>query len=272
LDFERNRRDLGRHALLKLKMPRLAPVATVRAWLLTLIVLAAVACAYRQSSPEVQAPPPRYTAAEIGGMFERPGTVTELLENLKIATDRDLVAEPGFATKTNLLKFFDGRRITRQAVGPAGVHVNQMDALLTADKEHFPGMSAQIRQGLNRSPPHDSETPGAIKRFGSIRMDVSGIPAFTVGVVRQVFGKETLTLRDTNWATEGHDVPETKRGSLFYGDPADADFLVASYKRKTVTFFVKLSQQDRVTPPYKRDSTISDSHEIARIFIYDPAP
>jgi hypothetical protein len=74
------------------------------------------------------------------------------------------------------------------------------------------------------------------------------------------------------WATDGHFAPETMKGSLFHGNPADADVMVASLEHETITFIVKLTQQERETPRYRRDHTIQDTDEIARVVIYNAAP
>jgi hypothetical protein len=62
-------------------------------------VLIATGCVHSAASPAVPVPP-RYTAAEIGAMFARPRTNMELLRNIKLATDQDLIFEPGFTTET----------------------------------------------------------------------------------------------------------------------------------------------------------------------------
>jgi hypothetical protein len=48
-------------------------------------------------------------------MFDRPTNVPQLLRNLEIAVDSDLLAQPGFATDENLLKFFNGSLVSRKA-------------------------------------------------------------------------------------------------------------------------------------------------------------
>jgi hypothetical protein len=240
---------------------------------------AAVACAQvsapppAESPPPVLPPPPKYSAAEIAAMFEHPDTVTGLLQNLKIAVDRDLVQEPGFDTDANLLKFFDGTQVRREVVtGWWGARVDQEDAFVTVDDARFPRMSVEVRKGLNRLTVDHEKTPVYLRRFGSMRVNLEEVPGVTVSAVRAVFGKETLALIGGDWASDGHQAPETQKGSLFYGDPADADVMVASLTRKTVRFIIKLTDAYRMTPPWRRDKTLQDTDTVDRIFIYDPAP
>src|SRR5690349_20352667 len=81
-------------------------------WLGLAMLLCAVACTNGKSKEDrLQGSPPprpRSSAEEIGAMFEKPTTVGQLLQNLKIAADRHLLSQPGFGTDANLLKFFDG--------------------------------------------------------------------------------------------------------------------------------------------------------------------
>jgi hypothetical protein len=71
---------------------------TPRSFLLGLgAMLAVCACTHspRQWHPDesfyaLPPPPPRYSAAEVGAMFDRPTNAPQLLRNLKIAVDSDL--------------------------------------------------------------------------------------------------------------------------------------------------------------------------------------
>jgi hypothetical protein len=56
-------------------------------------------------------PPPRYSAAEVGAMFDRPTNAPQLLRNLKIAVDSDLYySYTDQATEDWLLRFAPNER------------------------------------------------------------------------------------------------------------------------------------------------------------------
>ena len=226
--------------------------------------------AVRQSEP----PLPRYSAEKVAALFERPDSAAGLLKNLRIAVDADLIGEPGFGTDESLLKFFGGATLRRETV-PDGIgrRLHQQNTFVTVDEAHSAAQSIKVTQGLDRL----SDQPGGacerVRRFGTIRMSFAGSSGLTAGMVRAMFGQETLIFQPYNW-TEGTVAVPIEKGALFYGNPDDADFMVASLERKTITFFVKMTDEYRALPPYRRGpkAQVLDTDQIDGIVIYDPEP
>ena len=116
------------------------------------VMLATVACTHGRSREDSYQPPPppQYSAEEIGAMFERPTTLAQLLHNVKIGVDRSFLAQPGFGTGANLLKFFDGTAVRREPVDSNIARFDQEDAFVSVDRTHFPQMTVKVRLGLVR--------------------------------------------------------------------------------------------------------------------------
>jgi hypothetical protein len=260
--------------------PRKPARSTFPALLGLALVLATVACTHGRSfsSPGGKLPPPRYSAEEIGGMFERPTTVAELLRNLKIAVDGDLVAEPGFGSDANLLKFFNGSAVRHEAVGPTGLDFNQQDAVVSITADNFPQMTVQLRQGLvsiegaNDAAGHVSTH---VKRFGYIQMSVAAVPEFTVKAVRGVFGKETEAQIGGEWASDGGVAPRTAKGNLIYRYTEESVHALAPTEQKGVMFVIQLPKpgsQDYSAPFSRAARMVHDTDAIDGLFIYVPGP
>jgi hypothetical protein len=175
------------------------------------------------------APPrPVYSEAEIGARFERPRTVAQLIHNLKIAFDADLLLQPAFAAPANLMRFFNGTAVSRTpAASPAGAPFKQpVISTVTVDQSVFPGMLAQVEQGV--TPPSDAYPPFPRMRadvpvYGSMDLVLGQLEEFDVSLVRAVFGPENKVViadalpHQLGYSGEG-------KGALEYDFPGtDAD-------------------------------------------------
>jgi hypothetical protein len=240
----------------------------------------AVGCTHGRGSASAASdsappPPPQYSAGEIGVMFDRPTTAVQLLKNIKMAVDRDLVAEPGLFTDENLLKFFAADTIRREAGQENLKRFDLQETFLTATGAPFSGMSVQVEQGLVRRGEFDPghfAVRGPIRRFGYIHMNVGEGPDITVGDVREVFGRETQWQYGGGWATHGGPVPDTAKGSLYYGTTAEA---FGKDDHKELSFVIKPpapGSKEHALPPARRDRNIYDADSIVGIFVYVPQP
>jgi hypothetical protein len=265
---------------------------TPRSFLLGLVAMLAVcACTHspRQWHPDesfyaLPPPPTRYSAAEIGAMFDRPTNAPQLLLNLKIAVDSDLLAQPEFVTDENLLKFFNGSVVSRKPLPnvPGGERFAREDIVVGVTNEYFPQMSAEIQRGLYKHVGYDGPSrhvPVTVRHFGYLHVDVAAVPDFTAGAVRAAFGKESVAQIGGDWASDGHPAPRTAKGNLYYSytDQATEDWLLrfAPNERKNVRFVValpKLGLQQGEPHGLERRLTIYDADEIDGIFIYIPEP
>jgi hypothetical protein len=256
--------------------PRKPARSTFPALLGLALVLATVACTHGRSfsNPGGNPPAPRYSAEEIGGMFERPTTVAELLRNLEIAVDGDLVAEPGFGSDANLLKFFSGSAVRHEVVGPTGNGFNQQDAIVSITAENFPQMTVQVRQGLVRLE-GANDAAGHVIRFGYIHMSVAAVPEFTAEAVRAVFGKETVAQIGGDWASHGPVPPRTSKGNLIYRYTDESLHALAPSERKEITFVIQLPKPG--SPDYadsfsRAGRELHGTDAIDGLFIYVPGP
>jgi hypothetical protein len=265
---------------------------TPRSFLLGMVAMLAVcACTHspRQWHPDesfytLPPPSPRYSAAEIGAMFDRPTNVQQLLHNLKVAVDRDLLTQPEFATNENLLKFFDGSRVSRKPLPnvPGGERFARENIVVSITSESFLRMSVEIQQGLYKRGGYEGPSGRVsvtVKHFGSLQMDVAAIPDFTAAAVRAVFGKESGTVIGGDWASDGHSVPRTSKGALLYHytDSVADDWLVrfAPNERKDVRFVIGLAEpgsKAAARPFRERDRAIYDDDVLAGIYIYIREP
>ena len=262
---------------------------TLRSFLLGLTaVLAVCACTHTPSPyrPDdsfrtLPPPPPHYSAAEIGAMFDRPTNITQLLRNLKIAVDHDLLAQPEFATDENLLKFFNGSQVSRKAVQdfPGDRKFARHDITVSIANEYFPQMSVHLQQGLFKHGGYDSPSghvPVTVRHFGDLYVDIGALPDTTAGEVRAVFGKESVAQVGGDWASDGASAPRTSKGNLHYAysDPATDEFLlrIAPNERKSARFVVALPMRGSKQALLPRDFMIYDIDLIIGIYIYDPEP
>ena len=217
-------------------------------------------------------------------MFDRPTNVQQLLRNLKIAVDRDLLAQPEFATDENLLKFFNGSQVSRKVIAnlPGAENFAREDIVVSVTNEYFPQMSVEIQRGLFKHGGYDGPSghvPVTVKHYAYLRMDVAAIPDFTAGAVRAVFGKESGTVIGGDWASDGHSAPRTSKGALLYRytDSATDDWLVrfAPNERKDARFVIGLAEpgsKAAARPFRERARAIYDDDLLAGIYIYIPEP
>lgn len=67
----------------------------------------------RWKSCAEMAHPNGYSTADLDAMFERPKSIQQLLQNLKLASERDLLLQPQFYDELTAQKFFAGAKVTR---------------------------------------------------------------------------------------------------------------------------------------------------------------
>jgi hypothetical protein len=202
------------------------------------------------------APPrPTYSEAEIGARFERPRTVAQLIQNLKIAFDADLLLQPAFAAPANLMRFFNGTAVSRTpAASPADAPFKErVISTVTVDQSVFPGMQAQVEQGV--APPSDAyppfpRMPADVPTYGSMDLVVRQLEGFDVSLVRSVFGPETKVVIADALPPAAPGYYGQVKGALEYDFPGtDADG--RRYDGKLLRMGVL-----RPKPPKPRDWTI----------------
>lgn len=67
----------------------------------------------RWKSCAEMAHPNGYSTADLDAMFERPKSIQQLLQNLKLASERDLLLQPQFYDELTAQKFSAGAKVTR---------------------------------------------------------------------------------------------------------------------------------------------------------------
>jgi hypothetical protein len=252
---------------------------SVRSAALALVIgLASITLAQAKSPPS--APPPRYSAGQIGEMFERPATDEQLLRNLKVAFDKGLIAEPAFAANANLLRIFAGLSVSRKPQPPVGNRVDEMSIVVTVDDSHLPRMTVTLSQWLGKFDEAGKAAfgpPARIIRVGHLDIDFPARGRATVADVRRVFDKETQAILANEWVSESDTDPvRPSKGYLFYGDPRDAQFVQAALDRKRAVFF--LDTPDPKRPPHAKMSllewahTILETDTVAHLSLYVPVP
>lgn len=191
-----------------------------------------------------------YSPAEMVALFVRPTNAAQLLQNLKIAVDRDLLLQRAFSDTAVLEKVFAGSAVTRQPF--AGLSDGQ-DFSVTIDDPRFPKMTVFLRQGAGlggADPAH---------RFALLKLNVAAVPGFDVCAAHDVFGPGDLNLPDPGLTSHGVAYPLENKGKIeyrFYGDPTATPGPPYSrrYVQKDVSFGVKFNSADQAPLwPSQRD-------------------
>jgi hypothetical protein len=181
-------------------------------------------------------------------MFERPKNPEKLLQNLKIAMDKNLVLQPAFADKAVLLKFFNGRQVKRKAQSGYSTS-DSFELSVVVDDVRFPQMTVTVRQGTATSAGYEGaagHTPTHVRRIGELNVNVGAVPGFTVCMVRDVFGRDSRSEVEYGSATDGVTYVPDKKGTAVYEYPGDPITVGQPPGTKEVKFEVKLDDPERV--------------------------
>ena len=134
---------------------------------------------------EIKRPCREYSAAQISAMVDKPGTITELLSNVKVAMDRALLLQEEFYTPKTLERFFNA---TQVAIGRpmrnVGVTLTLRSIRVQVDPSVFPGMAVVLLHGLEKPSGHPSS--------GHLEIHLPR-PGMSLGTVRKALGRETDT-------------------------------------------------------------------------------
>jgi hypothetical protein len=122
--------------------------------------------------------------SRIGALFERPQSVSQLLQNLKLAYEKDLFIQPAIYEDENLKKFFAGTEVTWGNPRPLTTRtITAKDLEITADARVFPKFTIRILRSCTPlskyvSPNHYVTYSDA--ENAHLRLQVDASPGFTV--------------------------------------------------------------------------------------------
>jgi hypothetical protein len=164
---------------------------------------------------EIKRPCREYSAAQISAMVDKPGTITELLSNVKVAMDRALLLQEEFYTPKTLERFFNA---TQVAIGRpmrnVGVTLTLRSIRVQVDPSVFPGMAVVLLHGLEKPSGHPSS--------GHLEIHLPR-PGMSLGTVRKALGRETDTSLSSNYSdAPGMVPPPATKGNLKYRRPDNA--------------------------------------------------
>ena len=191
----------------------------------------------------IHSPGQTYSAQEISAMFDRPVDVKQLLRNVKLAMDKDLLLQPGFYADDNLLKFFNGTRVTWSTPSPRMKSMTRRHFEVATDPHVFPGTTVELLRSCDLRSAFASASgsvPAHIATIAVVDIPVEDVPAITGDVVRSVFGTKGSSSMDFGEGTHGGRYTPTSKGSLTYGDGAKERDAQSDVERSSVTCFVKL--------------------------------
>jgi hypothetical protein len=161
-----------------------------------------------------------YSVADLQGMFEQPKDVQQLLQNLKLAWQRDLLPQSSFYDPAILRKFFHGATVTWKTPEiPLGQDVGFVVGQL--DNSVAQGMTVRVESRCWRTDYLSPEGRPQSKAYlvGFLRIEGRPVSTLTLGVVRGVFGPETQNVIDPGVSNDGHVYTPTDKGSVVYRDP-----------------------------------------------------
>ena len=164
------------------------------------------------------------------------------------------------------MRFFNGTAVSRTpAASPADAPFKQpVISIVTVDQSVFPGMLAQVEQGV--APPSDAyppfpRMPADVPTYGSMDLVVGQLEGFDAGLVRSVFGHETKSVLSGE-LPPGPGYPGQWKGALEYDFPGtDADGRRYDFK---LLYLGVLAQK----PPRPRDWTIVAADQIGHFREY----
>jgi hypothetical protein len=214
--------------------------------------------------PTAASPGKIYSAEEIASLFQRPTTLRQLLQNIKLAADRDLPLQPNFYADSVLTKLFAGKSVARAPLS------NMTDGTVEIDDPHFPHMTVWFREGTMSA----VSATQSDRRFGTLKMDVGDVPGCTVSLVLDVFGPHPLLRGGTGYNPHGTPPPPDRKGYIeypYYGDETATPDPPYSrrYGSKTLIFGVKLDSDSSHTPAAPSEPPLPHSRLFSRDEVRD---
>jgi len=211
-----------------------------------------------------ESPDQIFSAEKIGALFQRPRTLKQILQNIKLAVDQDLLFQPNFYADSVLTTVFDGKSVTRSG------DPQWQDVSVQIDDPNFPHMTVWFRKGTL---PTVSSSQRA-RRFGTLEMGVADVPGCTVSLVLDVFGPHPLLRGGTEYNPHGTPPPPDRKGYIeypYYDDETATPDPPYSrrYGTKTLIFGVKLDSDAVKARPVPSEPPLPHSRLFSRDEIQD---
>ena len=162
---------------------------------------------------ELLRPEDRYTVSDIQAMFESPQNIPQLLQNLKIAAERDLLLQPSFYDEARLSKFFHGSKV-RIAKPPA--YQSKGTSAIEADisSDTFPKVVIEVSSNCMKYDTSVGGTPTRnVDANGFVKITMVTGQFITLKDIRSVFGP---TEPFEELRGRGAPYPSTGKGSVTY--------------------------------------------------------
>jgi hypothetical protein len=185
-----------------------------------------------------------------------PSTPKQLLQNLKNAWANDWLVQSSFYSDAILLKVFNAKAVAWDQESKPGEAPRSGNARLTIDSKVLPKMTVEIIRGAI-SKPGDHDASGFVR----VRFEASH--GLTVGLVREIFGKESADELDVGMATDGHSYTPTSAGDLLYKS-YEKERSTAIFWKNGVSFGVRKTEPGLPAP----GSRFIDSDQIEDIVLY----
>ena|SRR5581483_6152298 len=161
------------------------------------------------------------TASEIEAEFQRPQSIQQLLENLKLAWRQDLLLEPSFYNAATLQKFFAGSAVTWREpehwlTQNVGFVVGQLE------NNAFPGLTARAESRCWQTDykPRGDAAQWTATVTGYLSLQGTPLQGLTLKEVRNVLGAETENVIDPGVSLHGFAYTPVTKGSVVYADRA----------------------------------------------------
>jgi hypothetical protein len=211
--------------------------------------------------------------ARIGSTYERPASIEQLLQNLKLAYESNLFLEPAFYVDANLSKFFAATKVRWDK--PRLLSAVDRDSTarrihISADQGVIQRMTIDVMRSCNSKVRYEAGK-GYVKdrlvQAGSISLQMNDLN-LTVASVRRVFGTETSYQEDTGLSEEGPPIAPTTNGKLVYAQDEQGKPPSSQIERDTVSFVLKLT-----VPRFRCDGPrwacpLDDTNPIEKVIIY----
>ncbi len=215
-------------------------------------------------------PPQDKTAiARIGSLFERPTSISMLLQNLKIAYDRKLLLATEFYDEGNLLKFFGSERVASTSSPQPEIPGMAIRVIELAGGDKVLGqMAVSLKLSCLPEPEYKSQTgvlPAHIRRLGGVALIVAAVPNFTVNAVRAAMGKESRFLAEDFGP---HKPGATGDGLLIYETPADYRDGRTTKAGAEISFRIRLSMAGR-GPEHVNEPLFTGNDAVVSVEIFE---
>jgi hypothetical protein len=196
-----------------------------------------------------------YSVVELESMISRPNTVTELLQNFKIAVDRDLVTQRHFFETRVMQKFFNSSSVTWSSEAHGRARSIVRSGVIKPVRGPFDGYQIKVQLVLDEVPVANVEAyrrlPDHLHRHGTVDLAflIEHRPApVAVKSVVDIFGPPPLALRQS--------CPEAAKP-----DPGCKGVMVYDYSQReipgalggnTIEFEVRKDAVERVFSGWER--------------------